>query len=309
MTALAFVTRVIRISATLGSKHGVKGLVGLAATLAALFIVWSTIFPVVMDAELSYFAIGAIMLAVLVVVVLLGIHIGVAMLLVGFIGLWLLKGRIAFGYTMLGIAGNEFLANYYFSAVPLFVLMGLLVAAADIGRETFAAASWMTRKTKGGLGIATVGANAVFAAITGSSTASATVFATVATPEMIRHGYSRKFSVGVVAGSSVLGMLIPPSLLLIVYGFLAEQSLGFLFIAAILPGLVLTASMAGISRSSLTILRPRHCSLRSSVLSSWYSAASMVGCSRRRRAALSVPPAPSSTRWRAGDWMSPSFGM
>ncbi len=244
VTAAAFLARSVRTAAQVGFNHGVRGWIGLGITITALLILWFTAFPVVMDAGLSNFAIGALMLALLILVVLFGIHIGVAMLLIGFVGLWLLKGRIALSYTMLGLAGNEFLANYYFSAVPLFVLMGLLVAAANIGRETFAVASWLTKPIRGGLGIATVGANAIFAAITGSSVASATVFAKIATPEMIRHGYNKQFSVGVVAGSSVLGMLIPPSLLLIVYGFLAEQSVGFLFIAAIVPGIILALAMS-----------------------------------------------------------------
>ncbi|WP_424988863.1 TRAP transporter large permease subunit [Microbulbifer sp. S227A] len=252
MTALAFFARALRRIGAVNAQHGKAGLVAVAVTLVALVSLWYAVFPAVMDAGLSNFAIGAMMLAVLFVVVLMGVHIGITMMLIGFLGLWLLKGRIAFGYSMLGLAGNEFLANYYFSAVPLFVLMGLLVAAADIGRETFAVASWLTRPIRGGLGIATVGANALFAAITGSSVASATVFAKVATPEMIRHGYNRKFSVGVVAGSSVLGMLIPPSLLLIVYGFLAEQSVGFLFTAAIIPGVILAMAMSGLIWFSAT---------------------------------------------------------
>jgi tripartite ATP-independent transporter DctM subunit len=95
---------------------------------------------------------------------------------------------------------------------------------------------------RGGLGTATVGANAVFAAVTGTSIASASVFTKVAVPEMLRLGYKPRFSVGVVAGSSVLGMLIPPSLLLIVFGILAEQSIGDLFIAGILPGIVLAVA-------------------------------------------------------------------
>jgi tripartite ATP-independent transporter DctM subunit len=99
-------------------------------------------------------------------------------------------------------------------------------------------------RVRGGLGVATVAANAVFAAVTGSSIASAAVFTKIATPEMLRHGYTPRFAVGVVAGSSVLGMLIPPSLLFIVYGFLAEQSVGDLFLAGIVPGLVLAAAMA-----------------------------------------------------------------
>ena len=244
MTALAFLARAFQKVGSVYPNHGKAGMIGLVLTLATLTILWFTVFPMVMDARLSTFAIGAILLATLILVVMTGVHIGVAMLLIGFIGLWLLKGRIGFGYSMLGLAGNEFLANYYFSAVPLFVLIGLLVAAADIGKETFAVASWLTRPIRGGLGIATVGANAMFAAITGSSVASATVFSKVATPEMIRHGYNKQFSVGVVAGSSVLGMLIPPSLLLIVYGFLAEQSVGYLFIAAIVPGLILAFAMS-----------------------------------------------------------------
>jgi C4-dicarboxylate transporter DctM subunit len=244
VTALAFAARALRKMGAFIVEHGTIGLGWLAVTCLTIVAMWFILFPMLMDAGLNNFTLGAMMVGVLVVVVLFGVHIGIAMLVIGFVGLWLLKGRIAFGYTMLGIAGNEFLANYYFSAVPLFVMMGLLVAAADIGRETFAVAAWITKPIRGGLGIATVGANAVFAAITGSSIASATVFAKIATPEMIRHGYNKQFSVGVVAGSSVLGMLIPPSLLLIVYGFLAEQSVGFLFIAAIVPGLLLAVTMS-----------------------------------------------------------------
>jgi tripartite ATP-independent transporter DctM subunit len=117
--------------------------------------------------------------------------------------------------------------------------MGLLVAVSGVGRDTFDVFEWLLRKVRGGLGVATVAANAVFAAITGISIASASVFTKVAVPEMIRHGYTPKFSVGVVAGSSVLGMLIPPSLLMIIYGVLAEESVGRMFLAGIIPGIAL----------------------------------------------------------------------
>jgi C4-dicarboxylate transporter DctM subunit len=95
-----------------------------------------------------------------------------------------------------------------------------------------------------GLGIATVFANAVFASITGISIASATVFSRVAVPEMTRHGYTKKFATGVVAGSSVLGMLIPPSLLMIVYAVLAEESVGRMFLAGIGPGILLAVAFS-----------------------------------------------------------------
>jgi len=170
--------------------------------------------------------------------------IGIALIVLGFCGIWMMKGNTIIAERMLPQAGAEYMKNYFFGVVPLFVLMGLLVAASDVGKETFQVARWALRRVRGGLGIATVAANAVFAAITGSSIASAAVFTRVATPEMMAQGYTARFSVGVVAGSSVLGMLIPPSLLLIVYGFLAEQSVGVLFIAAIVPGLILSFAFA-----------------------------------------------------------------
>src|SRR3546814_10687781 len=132
--------------------------------------------------------------------------------------------------------------------VVLFVLMGRFVSVSGVGRDTFDVLQWLLRKLKGGLGLATVGANAVFAAITGISIASASVFTKVAVPEMMRHGYTPRFSVGVVAGSSVLGMLIPPSLLMIIYGVLAEESIGRMFLAGVLPGLLLALAFRSAER-------------------------------------------------------------
>jgi tripartite ATP-independent transporter DctM subunit len=117
--------------------------------------------------------------------------------------------------------------------------MGLLVSVSNVGRDTFEVAEELLRRVICGLGVATVAANTIFAAVTGVSIASAAVFTRVAVPEMERHGYRPAFAAGTVAGSSVLGMLIPPSLLLIIYGVLAEVSIGGMFIAGIVPGLML----------------------------------------------------------------------
>jgi C4-dicarboxylate transporter, DctM subunit len=117
--------------------------------------------------------------------------------------------------------------------------MGVILEKADVGQDAFQVAAAMLRRLRGGLGMATVFANAIFASIVGSSVASAAVFSRIAVPAMVSHGYTKKFSVGCVAGSSVLGMLIPPSLLLIIYGLVAEQSVGRLFVAAIIPGIIL----------------------------------------------------------------------
>ncbi len=129
--------------------------------------------------------------------------------------------------------------DYLFATIPLFVLMGLLVSVSDVGKDTFEVAEALLKRVRGGLGMATVAANAVFAAVTGVSIASAAVFTKVAVPEITRHGYNMRFATGTVAGSSILGMLIPPSLLMIVYGVLAEVSIGKMFIAGVIPGVLI----------------------------------------------------------------------
>lgn len=186
-------------------------------------------------------------LALMLVLIYCGMHVAVVLGLLSFIGVWLIKSDADIAANLLAQAASDAIASHIFGVVPLFVLMGLVVAIADIGKDAFEVANQMFRRLRGGLGIATVAANAVFAAITGISIASAAVFTRVAVPQMLRFGYTPNFAVGVVAGSSVLGMLIPPSLLMILYGFLANQSVGAMFTAGIVPGLLLAlAYSAGI---------------------------------------------------------------
>jgi tripartite ATP-independent transporter DctM subunit len=193
--------------------------------------------------DFSKVQIGATSFIGVLVVIFTGIHIGVGLIFLGVAGTWIMMGDPNIAFKLVKLASNEFLRNYTLSVIPLFVMMGLLITESNIGKDTFDAARWALKKLKGGLGVATVIANAIFAAITGSSIASAAVFTKVAVPEMLRHGYKPRFAVGTVAGSSVLGMLIPPSLLLIVYGFVAEQSVGLLFLAAVVPGILLSGAM------------------------------------------------------------------
>ncbi|MEP3280487.1 MAG: TRAP transporter large permease [Stappiaceae bacterium] len=187
------------------------------------------------------FEIGLMALGGMGLLVMGGMFVPIALILMSFLGVWAIKGSPILAAKMLGLAANDAIASYFFGVVPLFVLMGFIVSEAGIGRDAFAVANAMFRRIKGGLGVGTVAANAIFAAVTGISIASAAVFTKIAVPEMRRHGYTARFSVGVVAGSSVLGMLIPPSLLLILFGLLAEQSIGDLFVAGIVPGLLLAA--------------------------------------------------------------------
>jgi tripartite ATP-independent transporter DctM subunit len=192
---------------------------------------------------MSPIEIGSVAILGLLVLIYIGVPIGIGMLIVSLIAVGEIRNYTV-AVRMIGAVANDSTREYLFAVVPLFVLMGLLVTVSGVGRDTFDFFERLLRNVRAGLGIATVFANAVFASITGISIASASVFARVAVPEMIRHGYSPRFATGVVAGSSVLGMLIPPSLLMIIYAVLAEESVGRMFIAGVLPGLVLSIAYA-----------------------------------------------------------------
>lgn len=187
--------------------------------------------------------IGLLAVAVLLLLILIGMPIGVAMLAVSFGGVSFIRNE-GVAFRMAGSVARDSLQEYLFAVVPLFVLMGLLVTISGVGKDTFDVFQSALRRVRAGLGMATVGANAVFASITGISIASASVFSRVAVPEMVRHGYQKGFATGVVAGSSVLGMLIPPSLLMIVYAVQAEESVGRMFLSGIGPGILLSVLFA-----------------------------------------------------------------
>lgn len=187
------------------------------------------------------FEIALVSVAAMLTLIYLGLHIATTLALISFIGVWVIKGNATVAMNLLWVSAYDTVNNYVFAAIPTFVLMGFLVAAAGMGRDAYDIGQILLRRVKGGLGMATVVANAIFAAITGVSVASASVFSRLSVPEMLRHGYSVRFAVGTVAGSSVLGMLIPPSVLFIIYALITEQSVGDMFIAGIGPGLLLTA--------------------------------------------------------------------
>ena len=189
---------------------------------------------------MSGFEIGMLSVLAILVLIYSGLYVPVALGLVSFISVWLLRGSLEAPIYLLTLAASNSLEDYIFGVIPLFVLMGLLVSEAELGRDIYQVANAALRGVKGGLGVATVAANAAFAAITGVSIASAAVFTRVSVPEMLRFGYRPRFAVGVVAGSSVLGMLIPPSVMLIIYALITEQSVADLFTAGIVPGILLS---------------------------------------------------------------------
>lgn len=189
---------------------------------------------------MSAFVIALISIVLMLALLSVGVYVAVVLTFVSYVGVWVIKGNIAVANNLLLLAVADSISSYIFGVIPLFVLMGMLVSVSDIGKDTYAVANVMFRRLRGGLGIATVVANALFAAITGVSIASASVFTKVSVPQMLRLGYQPRFAVGVVAGSSVLGMLIPPSLLLILYAVLTDQSVGNMFLAGVVPGLLLS---------------------------------------------------------------------
>lgn len=186
--------------------------------------------------------IGLISIVAIIVMIYLGVYIPIALGLVSFVAIWIMRDSMDLSFALLKIAIGDSVMEYTFATIPLFTFMGLIVSKAGLGADIYTVMNQGFRRITGGIGMATVGANAVFAAVTGSSIASASVFSKMSVPEMLRHNYNPRFAVGVVAGSSVLGMIIPPSAMLIIYSFVAEQSVGEMFLAGVVPGLLLAAA-------------------------------------------------------------------
>jgi C4-dicarboxylate transporter DctM subunit len=187
---------------------------------------------------MSEISIGLLGLGVLIALFVTGLELAFAMLVVGFFG---------FAYVISPGAALNLLAkdifdcfeSYSLTVVPLFILMGQLAFHAGIAKRLYDTANKFVGHISGGLGIATVAGCTVFGAICGSATATAATFASVSIPEMDRFGYSRKFSAGLVAIAGTLGIMVPPSVPMIIFGILTQQSIGKLFVAGILPGVII----------------------------------------------------------------------
>lgn len=191
---------------------------------------------------MSPFEIGLISVVAMVLMIYMGVYIPIALGVVSFVTIWIIRDNITLPMALLKVAVGDSVKQYSFATIPLFTFMGLIVSRAGLGEDVYKVMNTLFHRVLGGVGMATVGANALFAAVTGSSIASASVFTKVAVPEMMKLNYNKRFAVGVVAGSSVLGMIIPPSAMLIIYAIVAEQSVGHMFLAGIIPGILLSAA-------------------------------------------------------------------
>lgn len=181
--------------------------------------------------------IGAIGLGLLLVLMVLRVPVALTMLIIGvggFASIISLDAAIA----QLKTVPVEVLSNYSFSAVPMFILMGVLAAHSGMAGKLFDATRSICGGWKGGLAIAAVGSCGIFSAISGSSLATASTMTRVALPEMERYGYNRGLATGALAAGGTLGIMIPPSIALLIYAILTEQSVGDMFMAGLIPGLM-----------------------------------------------------------------------
>jgi C4-dicarboxylate transporter DctM subunit len=184
-----------------------------------------------------------IILIALIAMIVVGIHIGIVLGIVSLGGAYLLFGNLSITLELANQAAYAVLRNSVFAAIPLFVLMGEFMSRSGMAGDLYRICNYFLRRLPGRLAVATVLGNAVFAAVTGVSIASAMAFSRIAYPEMRKLGYNRSYAVGSIAGSASLGMLIPPSVLLIVWGVVIEYSIGKLFLAGIIPGIILAILM------------------------------------------------------------------
>jgi tripartite ATP-independent transporter DctM subunit len=187
---------------------------------------------------------GLLGLAAIFVLVVLGMRIAFATALVGFVGIWTMKNMGVAG-KVLGFLPHGIVAHYSLSVIPLFIIMGYYAFYAGLTDDIFFTARQWVGHLPGGLAIASVFGCAGFAACTGASTASAAIMGRVAIPEMRRYGYHPRLAAGVVAASGTLASLIPPSVILVIYGIITEQSIGALLIGGFIPGVVSAAIYAG----------------------------------------------------------------
>ena len=181
--------------------------------------------------------IGLISICCLFLLIAIGCPIGLAMIFVGFVGFSSIVG-LEPAINMLETGAFETASNYSLTLIPLFLLMGNLISKAGLSRDLFLAAKKFTGNWSGGLAIAGVSASAAFSAVSGSSLATASTMTKIAYPEMIIHGYDKRLAAGSLAAGGTLGIMIPPSIALLLYALITEQSVTAMFLAGVLPGLL-----------------------------------------------------------------------
>ncbi|MGE0253937.1 MAG: TRAP transporter large permease [Alphaproteobacteria bacterium] len=202
------------------------------------------------EANIALFVLG-----MLLVFVFSGIHIAVVLGITSAIGVYMVTGNYKVVEALVQNTYYDAIRDYVFAVIPLFMLMGEFVGRSGMTSDLYRALQRSFSRVPGRLALATLLGNAIFAFVTGVSIASAAAFTRIAYPEMVRHNYDKGYALGSIAGSGVLGMLIPPSVLMIIWGILTEQSIGDLFLAGVIPGFLLVTLFA-IYIIGMALLRP-----------------------------------------------------
>jgi tripartite ATP-independent transporter DctM subunit len=201
---------------------------------------------------MSEVMVGLIGLAVLLCLFLTGIELSFCMTIVGFIGFAYLNSFSSAANLVVKDFFDTF-TSYGYTVIPLFVLMGQIASNSDIAKRLYMAAHKWVGHVPGGLAMTTIAGATIFKAMCGSTLATVATFSGIAIPEMERYGYDKRLSAGVVASVGTIGMLIPPSIVLIIYGIIVEQSIGRLFLAGIVPGLIISIFFMCIAYAWVTI--------------------------------------------------------
>jgi tripartite ATP-independent transporter DctM subunit len=183
-----------------------------------------------------------IVVLVLLALIAFGAPIFLALGASGLVGLYMARGSLAFFFAPTSFFGQ--LNSFELIALPLFILMGNLLTATPVGQNLFRAAALWLHWLRGGLAIATVGASAIFGAVSGVSVAGVAAVGSIAVPQMLNRGYSRRLAAGSVASSGALAMLIPPSVPFIIYGAVSGVSVAKLFIGGVVPGIALAVALS-----------------------------------------------------------------
>jgi len=197
-----------------------------------------------------------VLVVILLSLIFVGVHVAICLGIASMWGLYrATNGNLDIMFSFLNSTAYEALRDYVFAVIPLFMLMGEFISRCGLATDIYRAINNRFSRLPGRLAHATVLGNVIFAFVTGTSVASATAFTAIAYPEMLRFRYNSSFSLGLIAGSACLGMLIPPSLLMVVWGLLTEQSIGEMFLAGVLPGFLLALFMI-VYITVVAIVRP-----------------------------------------------------
>lgn len=198
--------------------------------------------------------IGFLGIASVLVLIGLRVPIGIVLALVSFVGVWMATNMNA-AWGVVRAIPYQFIATWSFSAVPMFLLMGYIASHAGLTSGLFKALRIALARVPGGLAVSSVGATALFAAASGSSIATAAAMARIAIPEMLRNNYDKALATGTVAAAGTLGAMIPPSILMVLYGVFTQTSIGQLFFAGIIPGLM-SAALFSLTIITVVLMRP-----------------------------------------------------